>query len=68
MKLSACHVIKGPVKDPEVSSVNMGVSVEIPPGIGITSINTGGACKAGLAVGTEAYVVIKASSVMVRVD
>ena len=69
MKLSARNVIKGKVKSLEVGAVNVEVSVEIAPGIEMTSIITKkSAEKLGLAVGKEAYAVVKASNVMLATD
>ena len=69
MKLSARNVIKGKVKSVDVGVVNVEVCIEVGPGIEIASIVTKkSADKLGLSVGKEAYVVIKASNVMVGVD
>lgn len=69
MKLSARNVLKGTVKDITVGAVNVEVSVEVAPGVEMTSIITKSSCESlGLAVGKEAYVVIKASSVMIGAD
>jgi len=69
MKLSARNVFKGIVKAIEIGAVNVEVVVEIAPGLEVTSIITKHSCEGlGLAVGKEAYVVIKASNVMIGVD
>jgi molybdopterin-binding protein len=69
MKLSARNVIKGKIKTLEVGAVNVEVIVEIAPGIEITSIVTKKSSdRLGLAVGKDAYAVIKASNVMLGTD
>jgi len=69
MKLSARNVIKGTVRQIEVGAVNVEVVVEIAPGTEITSIITKTSCESlGLEVGKEAYVVVKASNVMIATD
>lgn len=69
MKLSARNVIKGVVKAIEIGAVNVEVIVEIVPGLEMTSIITKKSCEnLGLAVGKEAYVIVKASNVMIGTD
>jgi molybdopterin-binding protein len=69
MKLSARNVLKGKVKQILEGTVNSEVTIELPGGIQVVSIITKKSVGAlGLAVGKEAYAVIKASSVMVAVD
>ena len=69
MKLSARNVIKGTVKSIELGAVNAEVIIEIAPGIEMTSIITIKSCKnLGLAVGKEAYAVIKASNIMIGAE
>jgi len=69
MKLSARNVIKGVVKTIEIGAVNVEVIVEIAPGLEMTSIITKRSCEGlGLAVGKEAYVIVKASNVMIGTD
>ena len=69
MKLSARNVLKGVVKGVEVGAVNVEVIVEIAPGLEMTSIITkNSADKLGLKAGKEAYVVVKASDVMIGTD
>ena len=69
MKLSARNVIKGKVKSLDVGVVNVEICVEVAPGIELTSIITKkSADSLGLSVGKDAYVVVKASNVMVGVD
>jgi len=69
MKLSARNCLKGKVKAIREGVVNNEVTIELAGGDTIVSIITKNACQSlGLAVGKEAYAVIKASSVMVGVD
>ena len=69
MKLSARNVIKGKVKAIEMGAVNCELTVEIAPGIEIASIITKRSCDSlGLANGKEAYVIVKASNVMIGID
>lgn len=69
MKLSARNVIKGTIKAIEVGAVNVEVIVEIAPGLEMTSIITKRSSEnLGLAVGKEAYVIVKASNVMIGID
>jgi molybdopterin-binding protein len=69
MRLSARNILKGKVKKITPGAVNSEVIIELPGGMEIVSILTKSSAEAlGLAVGKEAYAVIKASSVMVAVD
>lgn len=69
MKLSARNQLKGTVIAIEKGAVNGVVKIEIAPGMVVTSSITNAAIdELGLAVGAEAYAVVKASSVMVAVD
>ena len=69
MKLSARNVLKGRVKEIVEGAVNNEVTIELPGNIQIVAIITRKSSSTlGLAVGKEAYAVIKASSVMVAVD
>ncbi len=69
MKLSARNVLKGTIKTVEIGAVNVEVTVEVAPGLEMTSIITKKSCEnLGLAVGKPAYAVIKASNVMIGVD
>jgi molybdopterin-binding protein len=69
MKLSARNVLKGRVKELTPGAVNTQVIIELPGGQEVVSIITkDSAERLGLAVGKEAFAVIKASSVMVAVD
>lgn len=69
MKISARNMVKGIVKSIDVGAVNDEVTVEIAPGVQLTSVITKKSCESlGLAIGKEAYVIIKASNVMLGVD
>jgi molybdopterin-binding protein len=69
MKLSARNVVKGTVKSVTHGAVNTEVVLELPGGAQLVSIITKhSADDLKLAVGSEAYAVIKASSVMIAVD
>lgn len=69
MKLSARNALKGTVKQITPGAVNTEVVIELPGGTEIVSIITKESAESlGLAVGKEAYAVIKASNVMVGVD
>jgi molybdopterin-binding protein len=69
MKLSARNVLKGKVKKVTHGAVNTEVVLELDGGTEVVSIITRqSADSLGLAEGSEAYAVIKASNVMVAVD
>lgn len=69
MKVSARNVLKGTVKQVVTGAVNTEVTLEIAPGVEITSMITRASAEhLGLAEGKEAYAVIKSSNVMVAVD
>ncbi|ADD66914.1 TOBE domain protein [Denitrovibrio acetiphilus DSM 12809] len=69
MKLSARNTFKGKVIDLKIGAVNVEVDIEIPGGAVVTSMITKESCeKLGLAVGKDAYAIVKASAVMVAVD
>ncbi len=69
MKISARNVIKGTVVKVTHGTVNTEVLLELPGGAQIVSIITKeSAMSLGLAVGKQAYAVIKASNVMIGVD
>jgi molybdopterin-binding protein len=69
MKLSARNVLKGTIKAIEIGAVNVEVAVEITPSLIMTSIITKQSCEnLELEVGKEAYVIIKASNVMIGVE
>ena len=69
MKLSARNQLKGTVCAIEEGSVNDVVKIKLASGDIISSTITKQSVKElGLAVGKEAYAIIKSSSVMVAVD
>lgn len=69
MKLSARNVLKGQVVELTKGAVNSEIVIELPGGTKIVSIITNTSVDSlGLAVGKEAYAIIKASNVMVAVD
>jgi molybdopterin-binding protein len=69
MKLSARNVLKGKVVKIVKGAVNSEVTIELAGGEKLVSIITNSSVASlGLKKGKEAYVVIKASSVMVAVD
>jgi molybdopterin-binding protein len=69
MKLSARNALPGTVRAIEEGAVNAEVTLELAPGLVVVSIITLDAMKnLNLKVGSKAYAVIKASSVMVAVD
>jgi molybdopterin-binding protein len=69
MRLSARNILKGKVKQVKVGAVNDEIILEISPGVEVASIITRESSESlKLAVGKEAYAVIKASSVMIAVD
>ena len=69
MKLSARNQFKGTVVEVQEGAVNGIVKIEVAPGIVISSSITNASSEdLGLKVGSEAYAVIKASSVMVGVE
>lgn len=69
MKISARNILKGKIKQVNPGAVNTEVIIELPGGAQITSIITKtSAERLGLAVGKEAYAIVKASSVMIGVD
>jgi molybdopterin-binding protein len=69
MRLSARNVLKGKIKQIKVGAVNTEVVLELAKGAEVVSIITKeSADNLQLAVGKDAYAVIKASNVMIAVD
>jgi molybdopterin-binding protein len=69
MKISARNMLKGKVKQIKPGTVNTEVVIELPGGSEIVSIITKeSADKLGLAVGKEAYAIIKATNVIIGVE
>lgn len=69
MKISAKNVLKGTVKSITTGAVNDEVVIELPGGTEIASIITKSSAEGlGLKVGSTAFAIIKASSVIVGVE
>jgi molybdopterin-binding protein len=69
MKLSARNVLKGKVVRITQGAVNSEIVLELAPGIQVVAIITRQSVETlGLVEGSQAYAVVKASSVMVAVD
>jgi molybdopterin-binding protein len=69
MKISARNVLKGKVKKITEGMVNSEVVLELPGGQEVVAIVTKTSEQGlGLAVGQDAYAIIKATSVMLGVD
>ena len=69
MKVSARNHLKGTVKKIIPGIVNTEVTLEIAPGVEVVSVITkSSADQMHLSIGKEAYVVVKATDVMVGVD
>jgi len=69
MRLSARNTLKGKIVQIKPGAVNTEVILELPGGDRVVSIITKESAEnLGLAVGKEAYAVIKASSVMIAID
>jgi molybdopterin-binding protein len=69
MKLSARNVLKGKVVKVTHGAVNSEVVLELTPGLQVVAIITRQSAESlGLAEGSQAYAVIKASNVMLAVD
>ena len=69
MRVSARNVLKGKAKTITDGIVNSEGVVELPGGVAITAVVTKTAVQSlGLAVGKEAYVIVKATNVMLGID
>jgi len=69
MQVSARNALKGTVKNITVGSVNTEVTIEIAPGVEVTSIITKSSAEnLKLAVGKEVYAIIKSSDVILAID
>jgi molybdopterin-binding protein len=69
MKLSARNVLKGKVVKVTQGAVNSEIVLELSSGIQVVAIITRQSAETlGLAEGSAAYAVIKASNVMIAVD
>jgi molybdopterin-binding protein len=69
MKLSARNVLKGKVVKVTQGAVNSEIILELAPGIEVVAIITRQSAETlDLVEGSQAYAVVKASSVMIAVD
>jgi molybdopterin-binding protein len=69
VKISARNMLKGKIKRIKPGAVNTEVVLELSGGFEIVSIITKeSADRLGLAVGKEAYAIIKASNVMIGIE
>jgi molybdopterin-binding protein len=69
VKISARNQLKGTVKSVNHGAVNSEVVIEVAPGVEVTSIITKTSAESlGLAPGSTAYAVIKASNVMIAAE
>lgn len=69
MKVSARNHLKGTVKKIVPGVVNTEVTLEVAPGVELVSVITkSSADQMHLSLGKEAYVVVKATDVMVGID
>jgi molybdopterin-binding protein len=69
MKLSARNVLKGRIIKIVDGAVNCEVTLEVAPGVEVVAIITRTSVQSlELAVGRDAFAVIKASSVMIAVE
>jgi molybdopterin-binding protein len=69
MKVSARNLIKGKVKQVEIGAVNAEVTLEIAPGVEVTSIITKSSAEnLGIKEGSDAFALIKASDVMIAIE
>lgn len=69
MKLSARNQLKGIVREIREGDINSEVTIEIAPEVLVSAqISTASVQRLQLAIGKEAYAIIKIDSVMVGVD
>ncbi len=69
MNISARNVFPGTVKSITAGAVNNEVEIEIAPGVVIVSVITKGSVETlGLKVGSKAFAVVKASSVLIATE
>ena len=69
MKISARNTLSGTIKSIEMGAVNNEVTIELAPGVVLTSVVTKASCeRLGLKAVDSAYALIKASSVMIVVE
>ncbi|MGD1872250.1 MAG: molybdopterin-binding protein [Mastigocoleus sp.] len=69
MKISARNTLQGKIKKVIPGVVSTEVTLEVAPGVEITSVITKSSSdNLNLTVGKDAYVVVKATDVMIGVD
>jgi molybdopterin-binding protein len=69
MRISARNALRGKVKKVTEGMVNSEVIIELPGGQEVVSIVTKNSVETlGIAVGKDAYAIVKASNVMLAVD
>jgi molybdopterin-binding protein len=68
MKISARNLLKGKIVDITKGATTAHVKIDIGGSIVTSSITNAAVDELGLAVGKDAYAVIKASDVMVAID
>jgi molybdopterin-binding protein len=68
MKISARNILKGKVVDVTKGATTSHVKIDIGGAVVTASITNAAVDDLGLAVGKDAYAVVKASDVMVAVD
>ena len=69
MKISARNTIKGTIKNVVLGPVSAEVTLRVASGIDVVSVISTGSAKAlKLKKGKKAYVIIKASNVMIGID
>ncbi|MHC5934669.1 TOBE domain-containing protein [Nostoc sp.] len=69
MQVSARNALKGTVKNIVVGSVNTEVTLEIAPGVEVTSIITKSSAESlKLTEGKQVYAIVKSSDVIIAVD
>ncbi len=69
MKISARNTFRGKITQVKLGPISAEITLNIAPGIDVVSVISAASAESlGLAVGKQAFAVIKASSVMVGVD
>lgn len=69
MNVSARNVIPGIIKSIKQGAVNNEIVIEVAPGVEVVSIITQSSCdRLGLKVGSKAFAMVKASSVMIATE
>ncbi|MEH1961981.1 MAG: molybdopterin-binding protein [Nostoc sp.] len=69
MQVSARNALKGTVKNIVVGSVNTEVTLEIAPGVEVTSIITKSSAESlKLTEGKQVYAIVKSSDVIIAID